>query len=350
MISKSILNELGLSNIDKTLFKIPKKDNRENMPHIMVSEPNMINQVDILYLPDDKGYKFAVVCVDLCSKLTDAEPLKKRTADACLQGLLKIYKRKIIKMPKEIDCDMGLEFKGQFKKYFDDNNVKIRYCIAGRHRQMAMVENRNKIIGKVLFERMTAIESVTGQPSTEWTDILPKVIKLYNKTIPLRKPKKKITGFRCSGDSCNILDYGVKVLTQLDNPKEYINNAKLHGTFRASDIRWNPEITTIKDIILVPDQPPMYIVDRPEHVAYTRNQLQVVNKHYDEPEAEKLDIDNKDKTFIVTKLLERKNIRGKIYFLCKFKGYSKPSQTTRVELMKQQGTKNMVLEFEKSLK
>ena len=52
-------------------------------------EPKAVLQADLLYLPDDKGYKYALVCVDVGSGYTDAEPFikRKRCYDSpkCLQ-------------------------------------------------------------------------------------------------------------------------------------------------------------------------------------------------------------------------------------------------------------------------
>jgi hypothetical protein len=56
----------------------------------------------------------------------------------------------------------------------------------------------------------------------------------------------------------------------------------LNGTFRSSDIRWDPKIRLIKEMLLQPNQPVLYLLDgeygrlKIEPTRYTRNQLQVV--------------------------------------------------------------------------
>ncbi|EGG22990.1 hypothetical protein DFA_05120 [Cavenderia fasciculata] len=62
-------------------------------------------------LPNDNGFKYALVVVDLASRLTDAEPLQNKTAKEVRDAFIKIYKRGILK-PNIIQMDPGTEFKG----------------------------------------------------------------------------------------------------------------------------------------------------------------------------------------------------------------------------------------------
>ena len=56
------------------LYKTPKKDKGVNMPRIEVFEENAVHQADILFLPHDGAYKYALVVVDAASGKVDAEP------------------------------------------------------------------------------------------------------------------------------------------------------------------------------------------------------------------------------------------------------------------------------------
>ena len=82
----------------------------------------------------------------------------------------------------------------------------------------------------------------------------------------------------------NTFKAGNKVHVALDKPIDYLTSKQLHGTsFRGSDIRWHPKIKVIREILLRPDTPMMYLVsdeDKPNHLdatAYTRNKLQLNN-------------------------------------------------------------------------
>ena len=58
----------------------------------------------------------------------------------------------------------------------------------------------------------------------------------------------------------DILSEGSKVRVKVDYPISLIGEARLHGTFRTSDIRWSKEIYPITNIIFKPGYPVMYQV------------------------------------------------------------------------------------------
>ena len=165
---KESLNNQQLHN----LYKKPIKDKGVNMPHFQVLEKNLIHQADILYLPHDNGYKYALVVVDSHDRSVDAEPLKEKDSKTITAAFKKIYSRKILKEPQKIEVDNGTEFKGETKKYFEEIGVAIRTALPGRHRMQAMVERKNQEIGTALSKRMTAQELLTGEESTEWIEDL----------------------------------------------------------------------------------------------------------------------------------------------------------------------------------
>ena len=311
--------------VTKKLFEIPKKDKGLNMPHIQVFEPNDTHQADLLFLPDDEGFKYALVVVDTASGLTDAEPLNGKTAQITLDGFKSIYKRKILEMPKRLQVDSGTEFKGVAKKYFDNHGVAIRYGVPNRHRMQALVERRNQTIGKNLFMRMTAQELLTGEPSVEWIQDLPIVIEEMNKKQLKRKKKKEVETPVCDGESCGLLEVGTKVRVQLDEPIDATAGKRLHGHFRSTDIRWNPKERVIKELLIKPGFPPMYLLDGNEGklkiqpVAYTRNQLQVIESNEEAPKPSV--IRGKPKHYIVEEILKKKKVGRKIEYLVKWLGF-----------------------------
>ena len=125
-------------------MKLPKNDNNINTPHHVADEVNTIQQADLLYLPDDNGFKYLLVVVDLGSRLMDAKALKNRDTIAVRNAMIKLYKRKILLLqePLVLQVDDGFEFQGPFKTHCS-NFFKIHTNKAGRHRQKALVETRN---------------------------------------------------------------------------------------------------------------------------------------------------------------------------------------------------------------
>jgi len=60
----------------KSLYKKPMPETRDDMPISQVFKKNIFHQADVLYLPEDKNFKYLLVVVDLYDRSVDAEPLK----------------------------------------------------------------------------------------------------------------------------------------------------------------------------------------------------------------------------------------------------------------------------------
>ena len=309
------------------LYKKPIKDKGKNVPHFQVSGPNITHQADLLFLPNDDGYRYSLTVTDIYDGKTDARPLKTKTADEVLKAFKNIYSSSILKMPKKIEVDSGSEFKGDVAKYFKQNKVIVRVGIPGRHRQQAMVERKNQTIGTAIHKRQTGQEIITGVPSTEWTTDLPPIIKVINRKLHVRFPKPKTTPV-CEGSSCKLLNIGDKVRIMLDVPISATEDEKkLHGKFRSSDIRWTPQIHTINNIILKPNFPPLYMVEGNNKASYTKNQLQLVVGNEKMPNPEKY-LRGEQTVFKIEKILEKKKIKNIWKVKIKWIGYDTPTWET----------------------
>ena len=304
------------------LYQKPKKEKGENMPHFENNKADQVQQADILYLPDDNGYKYCLVVVDVADHKMDAQQLKEISAKAVLQGFKTIYKRGILSIPNyQIIVDQGSEFKSVVSDFFKQNKVILKRGQTGRHRQVAIVEAFNKIIGKAVHMRQTAEELQTNEPSTEWTEFLPTIVEHMNKKL-IRKLEPYKFG---DPSSIPIIPWGTKVFkigdkvrVALDEPRSVAGNTKLHGKFRESDIRWEIKPTTINNILIHEKQPLLYTVDGHKNVGYTKERLQLVNDN--EGQAPETLI----KKFIPEKLLDKRKEKNKIQYLVKWKGYEKP--------------------------
>lgn len=334
------------------LLKKPKKDSKMNTPTTQVSIPNFSQQADLLYLPNDKGFKYALVVVDLGNGATDAVPLKTKQPEEILTGFKTIYKRGLLNKPVQLELDNGSEFMGAFKKWAVNNEINLWYKKPGRHRQQAVVERTNQIIGDALHKRMIAEEILTKKHAVAWVSVLPKVIDDMNKSRSFRRPRKIVENPVCSGDSCVLLDEGTKVRTRLDNPIDIVTNKTIPGRFRSADIKWDPTVRTIVSVIIKPGQPPLYLLNsldkssEYESIGYTKNQLQVI------PEDEQLPSDDvivgDDEYYIPERILDKTKKNGKIYYLIKWKGYHKDESTweSRAKFMEDQPV--MVRKYERA--
>lgn len=323
-VPQNILKQQELYN----LFKHPKKDVGFAMPRFQSFEPNLIHQADLLFLPYDNKYRYSLVVIDNFSKKVAAEPLKSKKGEEVRDAFKKIYSKGVLEQPRKIEVDAGSEFKGAVKKYFDNQKVDIRTALPGRHRQQALVERANQTIGTALMKRMTAQEILTGEPAGHWVSDLPIIVDAMNKrsAISAKKKKPEPTQPIAEKDSKDLLEIGTKVRVALDQPKDVTNGKILHGRFRAGDTKFAMKVRIIRQILIKPGFPPMYLLDGssgPDNdfqpVSYTRNQLQVVPSDEKSPDLSVLRGDPQGK--VAEKIIGKKKEGGKFLYEVQLKGY-----------------------------
>jgi len=182
-INKTLNNKDRDEDINelKSLYQIPLKESGNMMPHYQVFKDGY-QQADLLFMPMDNKYYYALVVVDIHSRKVDAEPITSKHTDIVAKAFEKIYKRKILQLPVKITFDSGNEFKGDVKRYFEDQDITVRYAETSRHRQVAMVEAKNKMIGSTLHKLMALLEIKTKKESRKWAQYLPEIVSAINKS------------------------------------------------------------------------------------------------------------------------------------------------------------------------
>ena len=354
------------------LFKKVKRNRGENQTHFRQYKDNLIHQADLLYLPEDNDFKYCLVVVDDGSRKVDAEPLKTKLASDVVKAFKKIYKREILKQPKMIETDPGKEFKGDCRNYFDSMEIKHRIGKIARHKQQSLVERKNQQLGKMIFKRMTEEELLTGEPSVQWVDDLKGFVKEMNDKIDKQRLKKEsnntttkqtkkkqrdVNAYKCEGDACEILTEGQKVRVVLEYPRNVHDSSRLMGKFRETDIRFEVLPRIIRQVIIEPNEPPMYLVSmigdetRTDHsCAYTKNELLPVKENEIAPREEMIRPirQGKNEMYYVDKVLDKKNVKNRIYYLIKFKGIKEPSWEPKTSLIK--FIPDMINEYEENKK
>ena len=302
---------------------MPEK--KGQMPVAQVFKKNIYQQADLLYMPEDKGFKYMLVVVDLYDGAIDAEPLKTRDNKTVIAAFTNIYSRKYLNFPVVITFDQGTEFKGKTEEFFNKNKTNVKYALTARHRQLANVERANQKIQTILFKRMANQELITGEEDKQWVDDLKPLIKVLNKRkkTPLKKEISdepivdKYTG--------KLLIIGQKVRVQLDYPINNINDKRINGTFRSSDIRFSPKTYEITQVLLKPGFPPLYLTSNNDNVARTKNQLQVITGKEKEPSAKFLR--GNPGFYIIKEILDKRTKNRKVEYLVRWKGYTKKDAT-----------------------
>ena len=315
--------------IDK-LFQVPKKEKGVEQAHFQKYKPNMFQQADLLFLPSDAGFKYLLTCVDVGSHFIDMEPLKDKSNSTIVKAFRKIYQRNILDLPKVICFDSGSEFKGTVAKWFIDQGIRVTVAKPGRHRQQAMIERNNQIIGKELFKNMLEEEVATGIPNSEWTDDIADVKEKINLRAEERQDELPEDEYSFTKWSGKVWAIGTKVRVALDGPIDQVTKKPLIGKFRSHDIRWNLKPRTIKQVIIEPYQPPLYLLDTDDGdtdrtIAYTKGQLQKITKNEIKPVPKQR---NKLREYYqIDKIVDDKKENGKVFYKVRWHGYKSDEDT-----------------------
>lgn len=320
------------------LYKKPTPDKGEEMPHFQHITPNYIHQIDLLYLPNDKGFIYGLVVADQGSRKIDVEPLKERNCPAILKALRTLYKRKILMAPHLVVTDKGREFGKEFTDNLNDIGIEHRTVKAGRHRMVGIVESKNKLIGKLVHKLLLQVQVSSGISSSKWVEFIPLIVRLINKKVEenaeaftKRQDENKTKPQKKNQQDIKILDVGDKVRVMLENPED-VHGKRLHGKFRASDIRWDPTIREVRCMLTQPDLPIMYLLDgnygseKVEPVAYTYNQLQPVSSREKLPTPVFEEDENRHEIAAITN--RDLDEEGNVIYLVKWKNLPKNKNTT----------------------
>jgi len=277
--NKTINNDKNIEEVQQ-LLKVPIRDNKKDIPHIYnnITEEGYQQQADLLYLPTDAfGYKYCLVVVDVATSKCDAQQLKRKTDLAVKNAFIKLYERNILEKPTIIRFDQGSEFKGLLKKFFEDEKVIVKYSLTNRHRQQALVEQKNKQIGNLITAYQTNEELKTNKIVKRWVKQLPFVIKYLNENLPKRNYDKLTNEIMTTKFSKDLIPLHSTVRYILDYPLNALGD-KVDSKFRSGDIRWSRETSEVKRIVLNPNIPPLYVLNNKKGVAYTKRQLQVIKE------------------------------------------------------------------------
>jgi hypothetical protein len=302
------------------LYKKPVSENRLQTPITQVFKKGIYYQADLLYMPEDKGYKYILVCVDVYDGVLDCEPLKNRASSDIVKAFTKIFKRKYLKEPLIITFDLGSEFRAETEKYFSKLGIRVNYVPTGRHRGVAVVERANQKIASILFKRMTNQELLLGIQDKQWVDDLPELVHVLNEHTKAPLTKELTPDPIVDEYTGNLLKEGQKVRILLDYPIDAVENKRLHGKFRSTDIRWSPDIYKITHVLLKPSYPPMYLTSNNDNIARTKNQIQVVKDNEKEPDKKFLKNHDPNETGVIQEILDKKIENRKTYYLVRYKG------------------------------
>lgn len=318
-------NLLKSLNINEKFTKPIKKSKNYNRVKDVINLQEDYNfMADILHLPTTKDkYKYLLVVVDLATDEFDIEPLKNIESKNILEAFKNIIKRNHLKKPyATIRTDNGKEFLGEFEKYLKENSIFHSVSLPYRHTQMASVESLNKTLGRLLNGYMNAIEEQTEKPYNEWIDAIPIIREGLNK-IRRRPVPENIAKYKYPfSDNKNDPKFkvGDVVYRQLDYPEDALGNKQPTEIFREGDYRYSriPK-KIVKVLYYTGDVPYRYMLEGIKNASYKASQLM------------RADEKEKETKYKVKKLIGKKTMKKKIYYLVWWDGYLKKDATWEPE-------------------
>ena len=145
-----------------------------------------------------------------------------------------------------------------------------------------------------------------------------------------------------------------KVRHILDYPINFINKKRTGSLFRETDIRWSPDVHIITNILIKSNQPPLYVIDNNENVAYTKNHLQLIDANEKMPiksSIRKIKTTRGKDVYIIDKIVGKRKHKNKIEYLIKWKVFDDSDNTyeSRKQLI-EDNQKQIIDDYESSQK
>lgn len=169
---KEWIKQQNIAQVHKPITNIKAKQR-----HIIATAPYETYQMDLLdyqkYARNNNGNRYILICVDLFTRKAYAEAIKTKKPTDTKQGLSKILLKET---PSVIYSDNGNEWKGDFKKFLNEKNILHFTNEVGDHNTLGIIDRFSRTIKNAIAKYMTA------NNTTQWVNILEKLIKLYNNT------------------------------------------------------------------------------------------------------------------------------------------------------------------------
>jgi transposase InsO family protein len=252
------------------------KPKQINYAHYTISKPNHTHQVDILYLPHDGKYKYALTVIDCASRFKAACPMKVKTANETAKAIEHIYESTKLNYPQVIMSDFGGEFTGPYLKLMKEHDVKVSKSKNKKH--VAFVERFNRTLAEKLFKPQYVEELISNKQNTEWVANLQPIIDELNNSETRMIGMKPIDAIELDDveqpsykEVPDMIDFD-SIVRYLYKPGEAEDDTK----YRATDPIWSTKVYLIDEITDIEGQPHIYTLQGIEDRTFTREELMII--------------------------------------------------------------------------
>ena len=160
-----------------TLHK-PRRKRFATLPTLVfgVDEQWQMDLVDMQKLSQwNKGFKYLLTVIDVFSKRAWAEPIKSKSATHMVQALTQIQKKLSPHQPLRVQTDDGKEFFNKAVQAWFKQRGWHHFSTQG-DAKAAVVERFHRTLKQRMYRAFTA------QNSLKYVDLLPKLLRTYNRT------------------------------------------------------------------------------------------------------------------------------------------------------------------------
>ncbi len=216
--------EKGYSSIQKTYQDVKKIDNTityedvkkwindnkkikpyKNSNSYVAPYARFQYQIDILVMPEGYSPRYALIVIDIFSKLSSAEAMNERNQDTALNKLKIIFSK--MGYPSSIYSDIDGAFMGKVKSFLQDEGIEQYTTLYHAN----YVERFIRTLKNGLFDRLRDNDNI------KWTDLLQIVINKYNNTI---HSSSKMTPLQAHKDE-NRINVGINLHLKAQYKRKY---------------------------------------------------------------------------------------------------------------------------------
>jgi len=144
---------------------------------IVAKYPNQVWATDLIdfshFLKHNKGWRYVATTIDVFSRKIWLEKLKYKEAVNTTAAFKRVCTRAGV-TPKQILCDNGTEYKGEFEQWCKDSDIIVRHTIPNTPSSNGICERANAEVRKLARAIMLRDESLV------WHTLLPDIEKNKN--------------------------------------------------------------------------------------------------------------------------------------------------------------------------
>lgn len=204
------------------IFRVKKHKNG----YITAYNPQERIQIDIVVMDkfgkSNNSYKYIFVIIDVFTRKAYAIPMKTKGIQDTAEALETFCENYFI--PVLLNCDNDSSFMGkEFQKVINKYNILMVENDVGNHRQLGVVDRFIQTLKNDIYKHFKF------KNTTNWIDILPKILKSYNAT-----PNNAIDGIR--PENAHLKD-NIEIIKQINLQKliKGRNSTKTQEIFKVGD-------------------------------------------------------------------------------------------------------------------